>query len=73
MLDYVMDHTWLWTILVLGSWASDYALTRWAASLLRAGADRHFAYQGGYELNPAFKPHIDGRAPFPFRVLIRSR
>lgn len=64
LLNLFLNNVWLaiglWTILYL----MDYLLTLKAARMYYAGANKHFAFAGGYELNPVFKEDIAGLRRF---------
>ena len=64
LLNLFLHNVWLaiglWPILYL----MDYVLTLKAARMYHAGASKHFAFAGGYELNPFFKEDIAGLRRF---------
>jgi hypothetical protein len=58
LLDLFLNNVWLaiglWCVMYL----MDYVLTLKAAHMYQAGANKHFKFAGGYELNPFFKEDI---------------
>lgn len=70
-----MLDTWLlqgWPALLLWGtlFAGDYALTLWGARLYRLGARDVIAFEGSYELTPAYRQDVDaGRTVSPRFIL----
>ena len=67
LLNLFLNNVWLaiglWCVLYL----MDYVLTLTAARMYHAGANKHFRFAGGYELNPVFKEDIAFLRRFSFR------
>lgn len=69
-LSTVLSNAWL----AVGLWAAlfclDYVLTLKAARMYQMGANKHFIFSGGYELNPYFKEDIARLRSLSFRFLL---
>lgn len=74
-MDYLVEHYEI----AVGVWAalfvSDLLLTLKGARLLKQGADKHFQFEGSYELNPFHQKQIDQLKTFTprfFAALVLS-
>jgi hypothetical protein len=67
LLSIVLDNVWI----AIGIWVAlfclDYIFTMKAARMYQKGANKHFIFSGGYELNPYFKDDVAKLKVFSFR------
>ena len=66
-LSTVLDNVWLAVGLWVALFLLDHLLTLKAARMYEMGANKHFTFSGGYELNPYFKEDIARLRTFSFR------
>ena len=69
-LSTVLDNVWLAVGLWVALFLLDHLLTLKAARMYQMGANKHFTFSGGYELNPYFKEDIARLGTFSFRFLL---
>ena len=70
LLDVFLNNPWLAIGLWVLFYSSDHTLTIKAAKLHQAGANKHFGFGGGYELNPIFKDEVAKFQWFGFRFFL---
>lgn len=59
LLDYLIHHGWAAALSIGLIYVSDYYWTIKCSKLYKEGADKHFVYEGGIELNPIFRKDIE--------------
>lgn len=69
LLNLFLNNVWLAIGLWAGLYLLDYIFTLKAARLYKEGANKHFAFPDGIELNPYFKEDIGNLRRFQFPVL----
>jgi hypothetical protein len=70
LLNLFLDNVWLAIGLFALLYVMDYVFTLKAARMYQEGANRHFVFPGGIELNPYFKEDIAKLRRFSFRFFL---
>jgi hypothetical protein len=70
LLDVFLNNAWLAISLWALLYFSDHTLTLKAAKMYQSGANKHFGFAGGYELNPIFKDDVANLRRFGFRFFL---
>src|SRR5258708_24977486 len=70
LLDLFLNNIWLAIALWAGLYCLDYILTITAARLYRDGAEQHYTFPEGIELNPIFRDDIAKIRTISFRFFL---
>src|SRR5215467_1495795 len=70
LLDLFLNNIWLALFLWIGLYSLDYIFTLTTARLYRDGAQRHYSFPEGIELNPFFREDVAAIRKFSFRFFL---